>query len=102
MLGAVIYKVQQLAAEQLKYNYLYFRRFFAALGPKFRDVQKMIEPVKTSMHSPFEDQRHKQELEEVKVRSGGNYVDGFLVLPIKRQQCSSNQKAAVHLRWRFS
>ena len=24
--------------------------------------------------------------EEVKVRSGGNYDDGFLVIPIKRQQ----------------
>ena len=31
----------------------------------------------------------------MKVRSGGNYVDGFLVLPIKRQQCASNQEAAM-------
>ena len=56
---------------------------FAGLGLKFRDLQKLMEPVKTSMHTAFEDQRHVPE--EVEVRSGGNYVDGFLVLPIKRQ-----------------
>ena len=34
------------------------KKLSAGLGLKFRDLQKLIEPVKTSMHTAFENQRH--------------------------------------------